>query len=165
MEEYLAIARVVAPHGVRGEVRCQIITDFPERFAHTRQVAIGPSHTTYRVVRSRFHRGQVILKLEGVDTVEAAERLRGQLVEVPLSEAVALPHGHYFWHQILGLVVETVQGERLGRIVDILETGSNDVYVVRRPDGGELLLPAIRQVVRRIDLERGVVVIELLPTI
>ena len=107
--------------------------------------------------------GRLILKLAGIDDREAAEQLRGASLEVPTDQAVELPPGQYFWHQVVGLraVVES-SGRELGRVADILVTGSNDVYVVRK-DGRELLLPAIGEVVRAIDLERGEMRVELLP--
>jgi len=159
---YLIIARITSPQGNKGEVKAELITDFPERFASTRVVYIGPGHQRYEVERYRLVDGAAVLKLRGVDTIDQAEQLRGKTVEVPEEQAVRLPPGHYFWHQIIGLEVVTVQGEHLGKIDDILETGSNDVYVVHGPKG-ELLIPAIKQVVRSVDLDQGKVTVELLP--
>lgn len=104
----------------------------------------------------------MVLKLRGVENIDLAEQLRGMLVEVPEEESVDLPSGHYFWHQIIGLRVVTLEGEELGTVDDILETGSNDVYVVHN-GGEELLIPAIKDVVRSIDLEGGVMTVQLLP--
>ncbi len=158
---YIVVARVVSPQGTRGEVKAEIITDFPERFAATQTVYLGPDHVRYDVEGYRFLKGSVVLKLRGVDSLEQAERLRDMVVEVPEEEAVELPPGHYFWHQIVGLQVVTTEGEPLGRIDEILETGSNDVYVVHGPRG-ELLLPAIKQVVKTVDLANGTVTVELM---
>ncbi len=159
---YLVVARIVSPQGSRGEVKAEIVTDFPERFASTSAVYLGPEHLRYRVQGYRLLGDTVVLKLEGVDTIDQAERLRGKLVEVPEEEAVELPQDHYFWHQILGLQVVTLDGEPLGQIDEILETGSNDVYVVHGPRG-ELLIPAIKQVVKSVDLATGKMVVELMP--
>ncbi len=161
---YLVIARIVSPQGNRGEVKAEMITDFPERFASTSVVYLGPEHRRHEVEGYRFQEDAVILKLRGVDSIDQAERLRGQLVEVPEEEAVKLPPDHYFWHQILGLQVVTVDGEQLGKVDDILETGSNDVYVVHGPRG-ELLIPAIKQVVKEINLAKGTITVELMPGI
>lgn len=168
---YLAVARALSPHGVRGELRCQILTDFPERFAQTRRlfaVSSEPqspdsgSQAPLRgldVERSRLVPRGVILKFAGVDSRADAASLVGELLFIPESEAVSLPPDTYFWYQIVGLNVQTVAGEDLGRVVEILPTGSNDVYVVR--DGArEVLVPAVGEVVRGIDLERGLIVIE-----
>lgn len=161
-ENYLVIARVVSPQGNKGEVKAEVVTDFPDRFASTAAVHVGPEHHRYEVEGHRFMEGAVVLKLRGVDSIQQAESLRGQLLEVPEGEAVDLPAGHYFWHQILGLQVVTQDGVPLGRVEDILQTGSNDVYVVRG-QRGELLIPAIKQVVKSVDLSDGILSVELIP--
>ncbi len=157
---FLAVARVLSPHGVRGEVRCQLLTDFPERFARTRELFIDLGNRRLSVERSRLQRGNVILKLVGFESRSDAGTLAGKELLVPESEAVRLPSDTYFWHQIVGLKVETLAGESLGRVAEILRTGANDVYVVRGEQQREVLIPAVDDVVREIDLERGVVVID-----
>ena len=159
---HLAIARIVASYGVRGEVKANVLTDFPERFRHLKAVFVGDKLIRYDVLSARVRRGQVYLRLAGCETVEAAEKLRGQLVQVPVEEAHPLPEDHYYWHQILDLEVVTDQGEHLGRIVDILDLPANDVYVVEGPYG-EVLVPAIEDVVVEVDPARGRMVIKLLP--
>jgi 16S rRNA processing protein RimM len=104
----------------------------------------------------------VVLSLEGVEDRDAADALRGWLVQVPEQEAWKLPKGQYYWHQIVGLDVVTTDGRKLGTVAEILETGANDVYIIKREDG-ELLLPAIKDVVKKISPERGEMVVELLP--
>ncbi len=159
--EYLAIARVVSPQGNRGEVKAELVTDFPERFASTSTVYLGSDHRRFAVQSYRLLDRVVFLKLEGVDSIGEAEELRGALVEVPETEAVDLPEGHYFWHQIVGLRVVTTSGEEIGKIEDILQTGANDVYVVQGPRG-ETLIPAIKDTVKSIDLGSGVMIVELM---
>ena len=161
MDSYLAIAKVVAPHGVKGEVRCQILTDFPERFARTKRIFLGGEHKITQVKRARVDRGRALLKLEGVDSRESAQKLVGMIVFVPDSEAVTLPPGTYFWHDIIGLAVRSTDGAELGPVTEILETGSNDVYVVRG-ERGEVLIPATQEVVRTIDVQAGVITIKVL---
>lgn len=157
---FLAIGRVAAPIGIRGEVKVEVLTEFPERFRRTGEVYID--EIPYRVVRSRRHGRQVILKLAGIETIEAAERLRGRLVEIPTEHAVPLPPGRYYHYQIIGLSVVTTDGRQLGQIVQILSTGANDVYIVRQ-DRREILIPAIGAVVKRVDLEKKIVVVEPIP--
>jgi 16S rRNA processing protein RimM len=142
-------------------VRCAILTDFPSRFATTKRVLLGDAKRPYDVERARLVRGAVVLKLSDVASRDEADRLRGQTLYVPDSEAVPLDEGSYFWYQIIGLRVLTADGEELGRIDEIIATGSNDVYVVRSGKQ-ELLVPAIRDVVQRVDLERGIVTVELM---
>jgi len=160
-EPFLAVARIVSAHGIHGEVRCEIITDFPERFRRTTQLYAGDQHVPLVVERVRLDKHRAILKLAGIDTRDAAERLRGQILSVPEAEAVKLPPGTYFWHDIVGMTVRTGAGDEVGVVEEILPTGGNDVYVVRTP-AGEVLIPAIKDVVRGIDLVNGVMTVELI---
>jgi len=156
------IGRIIGPWGIKGDVRVFVETDFPERFGQTREVLLGDDLTPYRVERGRPHGRVALLKLEGIETPEAAETLRGQVVQVPMSDAVPLPEGVWYWHDLLGIEVWTSAGERVGTLAQILETAGNDVYVVRR-DGKEVLIPAIESVVKSVDLEARRMVIEPIP--
>jgi 16S rRNA processing protein RimM len=158
----LAIARVVKPRGLRGELECTILTDFPDRFATTTEVLVGERRELRLLLSSRVEGDRVVVKLDGVDDRTAAEALRGVLLQVPRERAVALPQGAYFWDDLVGLRVENEAGETLGTLSEVLRTGANDVYVVKR-DRGELLIPAIKQVVERVDLARGSITVRLLP--
>jgi len=160
-ESFLAVARIVGAHGIKGEVRAEIITDFPERLKQTPRLYRGEGHIPVELERARLEKNGAILKLAGVGTRGEAEALRGQVLYVPEAEAVALPDDSYFWHQIIGLSVRSDDGEQLGEVADIMQTGSNDVYVVRS-DGRELLLPAIKDVVQDIDLAAGVMTVHLM---
>ena len=101
------------------------------------------------------------MKFQGTGTRGAAEALRGATVEIPARDAVPLPPGQFYTFQVIGLEVRTPEGKAIGRVVDILRTGSNDVYVVRPPEGGEILLPAVDSVVQRIDIGAGELVARL----
>ncbi len=159
---HLIVGRVLAPWGRRGEVRVEILTDFPERFSQLEEVLVGDERVPYRLEAARLQRGYAILKLFGVDATEEAEALRGALLYIPVSEAMPLEAGQYYQYQILGLDVWTVAGRHLGRVSEILETGANDVYVVRQ-DGREVLIPAVADVVQEVDLERQRLVVTLPP--
>lgn len=159
---YLEIGRVLGPYGLGGEIRVAILTDFPERFATLTSVRVGERLHPYEVESARLLRGEAILKLRGVKDATAAERLRGEVLRVPLAEAVPPPSDQYYWHQIIGLEVVTSTGESLGHVVEILRTGANDVYVVQGPRG-EVLVPAIEDVVKEIDLSTGRLIIQPLP--
>jgi len=160
-DSYLAVARVVGAHGVHGEIRCEILTDFPERLKKTSRLYSGDSHTPLVVERARLHGRGAILKIAGVDSRDDAQRLRGQTLSVPEAEAVPLSEGTFFWHQIIGLRVRTVDGQELGTVTEILQTGGNDVYVVR-DERREVLVPAIKDVVKEIDLSARQISVELL---
>src|SRR6266540_1736197 len=169
-DSFLTVARVVRPHGTAGELACEIITEFPQRFRKTATLYIATEGALfprpYPVQRARLvRRGagtQLLLKLEGVDDRDGAEALRGALVQVAESEAWKLPPGRFYWHQIIGLRAVTTEGDELGRVAEILETGANDVYVVQS-ERGELLVPAIKEVIKRISPEDGMMVVKLMP--
>jgi 16S rRNA processing protein RimM len=154
---------VVAPHGIRGEVKCRVITDFPkERFKRGNTVVIsGAPHT---IQAARLQVNFVLLKLADVTDRDVAETLRDKDVVIRPEDAVVLPTGQFYWHQVIGLEVEDANSHAvLGRVNEILETGANDVYVVKTPGGREILVPAIKDVVKEIDLKRARMVIEPLP--
>lgn len=157
--QFIAVGRVVAPWGVRGDIKVEVMTDFPDRFSPQEKVYIEGRAVT--IERSRWHQGRVILKLAAIDSVEDAEGLRDRFLEVPQSQLRPLPKDEYYQFQLLGLEVWTTEGELLGQIARILPTGSNDVYVVPSRHG-ELLIPAIEDVVKSVDLERGRIIIEVI---
>ena len=116
------------------------------------------------MVRSARVRGETVyLRLHGLEDRNAAETLRGLEARVPRAEAVRLPEGQFYWDEVIGLHVEDTTGRPLGSVTQILETGANDVYVVQGPRGREILVPAIKDVVRLIDPPAGRMVIDPLP--
>jgi 16S rRNA processing protein RimM len=162
--EWATIGKVVALFGVRGELKVRLLTDIPNRFAELDAVHVGPNHTRQLIQRVRPYKGEmIVLKLEGIDDANAAEPLRNQDLQIPLSELAKLPPDSYYQHDILGLRVFTLDRRDLGKIVDILITGSNDVYVVKTPDGSQVLIPAIRHVIKEVDLNRHAMYIDPLP--
>ncbi len=157
---FLTIGEVVGSRGLRGELKVLIVTQFPERFAELTTVYLNES--PYEVEYHRIQKRMVILKLKGVDSIDEAEKLRGKLVEVSLSEAVPLGEEHYFHYQIVGLDVWTRDGKLIGKVEEILTLPANDVYLVRA-NQKEVLIPAIEDVVLEIDLERRRIIIEPIP--
>lgn len=155
---HLVIGQIVAPRGLRGELKVRAETEDCERFLCLREVYLGDQLARFEVKRARLLRNQVLLQLSGIEDRDGAERWRGAYVRVPIKDALPLAEGEYYHHQIEGLVVITVEGETLGRVTRILTTGANDVYVVSG-DNGELLLPAIRDVVARVDLDAGTLIV------
>jgi 16S rRNA processing protein RimM len=155
--ESLIVGRILAPWGIRGEVKVEVVTDFPERFAPQKVVYLNTR--PLEIESCRPHKQQLVVKLATIDSVEDAEKLRGQDLTIPRSELSRLPEGQYYTFQIIGLKVVTTEGELLGHITEIMTTGSNDVYIVEGKRG-EILIPAIEDVVKSIDLKKGKVVIE-----
>ena len=159
---FLAVARVIKPWGVRGDLKLEVLTDFPDRLTRLTRVYIGPETVPYTVAHFRWHSGELLLRLTDVGDRNAAELLRDQLVQIARQDAVELSPGQFYEHQIIGLKVVTEDGEPLGQVVEVLATGANDVYVVQGPRG-EVLLPARIEVVRTIDLDAGTMTVTLLP--
>ncbi len=158
---YLVVGKIVAPWGVKGEVKVAIETGFPERFERLKRVYLGEKVTCFVLEGSRLHKGHALLKLRGCDDRHAAEKLRGQLVQIPIEEAMPLDEDEYYVYQIVGLDVWTTAGEHLGRISEVLFTGANDVYVVQG-EKGEILIPAVEDVVLEVDLAGGRLTVELM---
>ncbi len=161
-DKFRTVGRIVKPHGIRGEVAVELLTDFPGRFALIERVYLNEDNPRPVPLEGvRFHKGRALLKLAGYDDRTAVEVLRGETVLVPIEEAVPLDPGEYYQEDLIGLEVWTTDEERLGEVVDILETGANDVFVVHG-ERGEILLPAIGDVVQLIDLEEKRMIVKLL---
>jgi 16S rRNA processing protein RimM len=164
---YMAVGCIVGVHGLRGELKVELHTDFPERFAPNAHLRLGEALIECTIVASRMHKTHVLLQLKGITRREQAEALRGQWLFVPEEDATNLEEGAYWVHEIIGLEVESEDGRHLGEIADVIFTGANEVYVVRTPPtvnrGRELLLPAIDDVVRAVDLPANRMVVHLLP--
>ena len=145
----VTVGRITAPHGIRGEVKVEPLTDFPQRFeAGSRLWLEG---VPYTVERGRWQQRNVILKLRGIDTRNQAEALPGKELLAPQAMPIEA-EGVYYLHDILGARVQEASGATLGELADVFSTGANDVYVVRGPRG-EILLPALDDVVLEVDLQ------------
>jgi 16S rRNA processing protein RimM len=159
---FLVVGRIGKPHGVQGEVRFKVLTDFPERLVIGKKVYVGEGREPRTIDGLRGGGEKIILALSGVaDRVEAG-LLRSNFVYVHLSEVPELPEGEFYSHELVGLEVHNEAGETLGRIREILYTGANDVFVVVDAAGNELLLPVIDDVLLSIDLEAKRVLVRLL---
>ena len=165
---FLAVGQVMGAHGIRGEVKVQILTDDPRRFDRLAQIWLGIADVDdpqpCPLESYRLHKGRALLKLQGCDDRSTAETLRGYLVQIPFEQAIPLEEGEFFEHQIVGLQVWTSAGEHLRRVEEILYTGANQAYAIRSPQPGraELLIPAIEDVVLEIDPQAGRLVVELI---
>ncbi len=151
--EYLVVGFLQRPHGVRGEIIMELHTDFPERLKPGRKLYIGTDHEPRTLSTVRPHPSGMLVKWKGLNTTEEAARFRNQWVFVRASEVPVLPQGQLYQHQLIGLLVVDEHGTELGELAEILETGANDVYVVRNGSGRELLLPAIESVIMEVDLK------------
>ena len=159
---YLVVGSLRRPHGVRGELVMEVITDFPERLKANTKVFVGDSHQPMTLASARAHNEGLIVKFKNVDTPEDAARYRNQLVCVHASDRPKLPKGQYYYYELIGFAVVDEQDESLGTLTEIMQTGANDVYVVTRPDGGEVLLPNISSVILDIETDRRLIRVHLL---
>lgn len=162
MDSFLVIGQITKPHGVRGEVRVIPHTDLPERFTWLETVYVGEINPRpIKVEGARLHQNMILLKLVGVDDRNQAELLRGEWLQVPEAEALPLAEDEYYLYQLEGLIVRTETGEDLGVLVEVIETGANNVFLVRGPRG-EVLLPDTAEVIQEIDFENGRIIVHLL---
>ena len=165
MSQFIAIALIVKARGIRGEVSAEILTDFPERFSSTTGVRVALPGARYREVieAARFHKGRVLLKFRGRERPEQVRELIGGEVQIPLEARMPLPDGAYYESDLLGLRVEQ-KGQNLGVVAELFRTGSEGVnLVIRDGDDAELMVPLAREFVRDVDLERGVIQVDLPP--
>ena len=160
---FLAVGKLGRPHGLHGEMLMVVLTDFPERLQPGVVLYIGPQHQPLRLKSQRWHDRMMLVAFDGYSVREEASQLRNQLVQVRADDRPPLPEGEYYHHQLLGLQVVDEADELLGQLVEILETGANDVYVVHTPAGAQVLLPAIDAVILGVDLARGEMRVHLLP--
>jgi 16S rRNA processing protein RimM len=160
-ENRIVIGRVSKPHGMKGEIRIEYFnSEDPNFFSRYQMIFIQGdtgSPQPYRPIAVRPHKKFVLAQLEGVRTREEAEQLRGKAVLVDITELPSLDEDEYYWHEILGMRVVTEEGENVGKITEILPTGSNDVYVVREGER-ECLIPAIKEVIISIDKKARTIV-------
>ncbi len=154
-KRFLECGKIVATHGLRGEVKVLPWCDGPEALVPIKTFYLDGGNTPKRAERCRIQKNMVLLKLEGVDTPEAAQALRGRVLWLDREEDT-LEEGQYYIQDLIGLSVEDAEtGERYGTLRDVTETGANDVYHVAFPDGRVQLVPAIPQVIAKIDIDGG----------
>lgn len=156
--ELVAIGRVIKPQGRKGEVVVEPLSDRPERFPSLRTAFVPGAGGSARAVAVQAcwpHKGRWVLKLEGVDSIDQAEGLRGLELRIGEEELEALPEGSYYHHQLRGLRARDEAGADLGRVEDILETGGEAPVLVVKGPLGEVLVPLAASFIRRVDLEGG----------
>ena len=171
-ENFFEIGKIVNTHGIKGELRVYPLTDDPSRFEWLDEVSIffgEKTGTAFPLESARQHKSLVIIKLTGVDTRTAAEKMVGGIIKIPPEQALPLGDDEYFQRDLLGLAVVTPSGQPVGTLARILETGANDVYVIQPPEDGtgpsgnkEVLIPAIKDCIKTVDLAEGKMVVHLM---
>lgn len=159
---YLVVGFLRRAHGVRGEIIMDLHTDFPERLQNGRKLFVGDERTSMTLAGSRPHAKGMLVKFKGIETPEDAGQLRNQWVYVKATDVPSLPEGQLYQHELFGFDVQDESGASLGELVEIIETGANDVYVVRNESGKEILLPAIPSVILETDSAQRVMRVHLL---
>ena len=164
MQEYFEIGQIVNTHGVKGHVKVKPFTDDVEQFETLGKILVVKNKETIEmeIEEVKYHKDKVLLKLKGVDDMTTAERYKGCYIKIHRSNARELEEGEYFIADIIGSDVYTDEGEHLGKVDDIYNTGSNDIYVVKDELGKQILLPAIKDVLLDIDVEKQKVTVHLL---
>ena len=164
-EDLINIGKIVGTYGYQGMVRIMPLTDFPERFKKLKTVILWQDGKSSKVMveAARSYKESYLLKLQGIDSMEAAKDYRNALLKIDESQLYPLPAGHYYHFQLQGLSVYDEEKGFLGELTEVLGTGANDVYVVQSPEHGEILLPAVKDVIREINLEKKIMRVRLLP--
>ncbi len=161
----LRVGVIIKPHGIKGEVKVYPTTDSPLRFneiTHVNIIQQGRTIGDVKVAGVKFFKDIVILKLKGYNDINEVEALKGAELYIPREEGAELEDGEYYIADIIGMEVLTDDGVRLGTVKDVMETGANDVYVVEREGGKELLLPAIKQCILDTDIDKNVMTVHLM---
>lgn len=170
MEQYLRIGVLTRPHGVHGEAKVYPTTDYPERFEEVTEVIIRSKRGDIRtqIDGVRYFKNLAIVKFRCFQNPEEIQGLAGSDIMISRDQAQPLAEGEYYIADLLGCQViaaedsVTLAGQKLGEVKDVLQTGANDVYVVRTPSGSELLLPVIPDCIRKVDIEAGVITVNVL---
>lgn len=165
MEKYFNVGKIVNTHGIRGEVRVISRTDFPEeryKIGNTLFLFMpGSKEPEELIVKShRTHKNFNLLTFEGFDNVNQVERMRDGILKVPETQRGTLEEGEFYFQDIIGCTMFTTEGEELGKVIEILTPGANDVWVVKGSDGKELLIPYIDDIVKKVDVKEKVIEIE-----
>lgn len=165
MEEYLEIGQIVNTNGLKGFLKIKPLTDDMTRFEELEYIYIqkGKELMKRQIEEVRYVKNMVLLKLEGINNIEEAEKYKNFYLKISKKDAIKnLPENSYLVVDILKCEVFTEEGECLGKMVDVMQTGSNDVYIVKNKEGKEILLPAIKDVVKNIDIQNKKIMVKLM---
>jgi len=164
-QDMITVGEICGTRGLKGELKVIPLTDFPERFQGMEEIWVecGPRSGYYRIESCRPHKQMLLFKLAGIDTVETAAGLVKGLLQVSEEELYPLPEDTYYVFHLVGMEVEDLEKGYLGTVTDVLTTGANDVYVIKGERYGEILIPAIKEVVLDIDLANRRMKVKLLP--
>ena len=165
MIKFLQIGKIVNTHGIRGELKIITLTDDPKRFDKLKQAYISPDISgnmeKYNVEKVRYHKNFVYIKFKEITNINDAEKFKNSYVIIDRKDAVDLPEDSFFICDLIGMDVYEESGEVVGKLKDVLKTGSNDVYIVKRKKGKDILIPALKSVVKDVSIENKKMVVSL----
>lgn len=164
MEKYLEIGQIVNTFGIKGQVKIVPFTDDITRYDELKEIYVEKKNELklFQIEQVNYKKNMVILKLKGIETVEEAEKLRNSYLKIDRKDAKKLPKDTYFIVDLLGLDVYTDEGKLLGKVDDIYNAGSSDIYVIKDELGKQILLPAIKDVLKEVDLENQKIIVHLI---
>lgn len=163
-QQYFEIGQIVNTFGIKGMVKVNPFTDDISQFEEMETILVDKKGNLLemQIEEVKYSKNQVLLKLKGIETVEEAEKYRNCYLKLPREKARKLPKNTYFIADLIGLEVYTEEGKLLGKVEDIYNTGASDIYVIKDELGKQILLPAIKDVIKQIDLEQEKIVVHLL---
>ena len=164
MEKYLEVGQIVNTFGIKGQVKVKPFTDDIKRFDKLKEVYVDKKNELrlFQIEKVNYSKNMVILKLKGIETPEEAERLRNSYLKINRKDAKKLPEGTYYIADLIGLDVYTDENKLLGKVDYIYNAGSSDIYVVKDEQGKEILLPAIKEVLKQVDLENKKIIVHII---
>lgn len=164
MEQLFQVGVVTSTHGLKGEVKVFPTTEDPSRFKKLKQVILdtGRERLELEVASARFFKNMVIVKFKGIDDINDVEKYRKATLWVTRENAIPLEEDEWYVADLIGMKVTSDEGEDLGTLTDVMQTGANDVYVVTKK-GQEILIPSIRQCILEVNVEEGTMLVHLLP--
>lgn len=164
MEGYLEIGQIVNTNGLKGFLKVKPLTDDITRFEKLKTIYIQKAKELieFKIQEVKYNKQSVLLKLEGIDDITEAEKYKNFYIKISKENAVELEKNSYFIVDIIGCQVHTDENEYLGNVVDVFQTGSNDVYTLKNSEGKEILIPAIKEVIKNVDIKNKKIVIHLM---
>ena len=164
MEKYLEIGQIVNTFGIKGQVKVKPFTDDIKKFEKLKEIYIEKKNELklFQIEKVNYSKNMVILKLKGIETPEEAEKLRNSYIKIDRKNAKKLPEGTYYIADLIGLDVYTDENKLLGKLDYIYNAGSSDIYVVKDEQGKEILLPAIKDVLKQVDLKNGKIIVHII---
>ncbi|RLD04810.1 MAG: 16S rRNA processing protein RimM [Chloroflexota bacterium] len=160
---FLVVGKLRRPHGLRGEMKMTVLTDFPQLLVKGQEVFVGEEYQPLKIQSVRWQTEEMLIAFEEYFDRDEVGVHRNEYLFMSVEDFPLLPEGEYYFYQLIGLKVICEDGQELGTLVDLLETGANNVYIVRNAEGKESLLPAIKEVILSVDLEKREMRVHLMP--